>query len=204
MPNGSLPRTLHELDPTEQEFVDFVDAKGEEVNRVLQGVFPSVFVEEQLKRFSCYAAAEGSNANANLTDARLLHSIDRFSYFSHFNTLLPTLAPTRNPNKKPNSPYRAPKTFRHRRSDGSRRRYKLAYFLMIHGDTALLPGITLLVEELDDCHSPTRERQGPQCRTRLGPRILHNRAGTHIKRPRTHQNFTSQASNAAPSTLRRV
>ncbi|KAJ3259785.1 hypothetical protein HDU77_001654 [Chytriomyces hyalinus] len=141
-------KTIDEINPTNREFVEFLDKKGEQINHVLQDIFPNVFVEEQTKRFSCYAAADGANANANLSDFRLLHSVDRFSYFE---SILPSIRPAAPPEgTSPASKYRKNPEFRHLRNNGSKRRYNIAYFLMVHGSVEQLSGIVKLIEELDD------------------------------------------------------
>ncbi|KAI8845944.1 core-2/I-branching enzyme-domain-containing protein [Chytriomyces cf. hyalinus JEL632] len=145
---SAAAKTIDEINPTSRQFIEFMDKTGEHINTVLQGVFPNVFIEEQTKRFSCYAAADGSNANANLSDFRLLHSVDRFGYFE---SILPSIRPQAPPkDASPDSKDRLKNEYRHLRKDGSKRRYKVAYLLMVHGSVEQLSGITRLIEELDD------------------------------------------------------
>ncbi|KAI9346241.1 core-2/I-branching enzyme-domain-containing protein [Obelidium mucronatum] len=92
------------INPSESEFVSFLDEKARNITDYLLNVHPDTFSEETTKRFACFATAEGSNMLANLSDERLLHRIDAVSYFQD---LLPAV-----------------------KSDV---RYRIAYLIMAHG-----------------------------------------------------------------------
>ncbi|KAJ3334668.1 hypothetical protein HDU91_002604, partial [Kappamyces sp. JEL0680] len=80
------------------------------------------------KRYACYAAVTGDNPSANLSNQNLLLQIDPKQYFHE---ILPTMSP---------GPSRIP---------GKRRKYKLAYLVLIqerHGFSQL----KLLLDLLDD------------------------------------------------------
>ncbi|KAI8919460.1 core-2/I-branching enzyme-domain-containing protein [Powellomyces hirtus] len=87
-----------------------------------------VFFERDVQRYACYAAAEGSNSHLHLTTQPLLHRIDPMSYFSK---LIPSLTPSTSP------------------IPGERRRYNLAYLLMIH-KASIWEQSQQLMEVLDD------------------------------------------------------
>lgn len=77
---------------------------------------------------SCYLAAEGQSTVANLTQSSLLHHVDPINYFKD---IIPSIVPERS------------------YLPGPRRKFKIAYLLMVH-DIKGFEQITLLLDILDD------------------------------------------------------
>ncbi|KAJ3290999.1 hypothetical protein HDU79_002768 [Rhizoclosmatium sp. JEL0117] len=77
--------------------------------------------------------------------------IDRLAYFKD---ILPAIQsrslPPRIPSPQEVRNIKGRALYRHLKSDGSKRKYKLAYLLMIHGDITTMPDVRQLIEELDD------------------------------------------------------
>ncbi|KAJ3413218.1 hypothetical protein HDV05_008278 [Chytridiales sp. JEL 0842] len=150
-----LGGSIAELNPPIKSFVAMIDAAAERMfEAMLEGhadIHPM-----SLKRASCYFAAQGNNHYMQLSTERMLVQISPVDYFQEVLPLItPTLPPpppvnlnTPTPNltvtdyfERINPPVPAPKP---------RRKYKLAYLLMVDGPTANLENIKTLVEELDD------------------------------------------------------
>ncbi|KAJ3104680.1 hypothetical protein HDU97_008956 [Phlyctochytrium planicorne] len=114
--------------PSMKEFVGFIDKNARRIMLLIYG--RNQFLETQeLSRFSCYAAAEGWNSVANISDTRLLHMVDAATYLG---PIIPTIKPSKS------------------RITGLRRRYKIAYLIMTHGDETVVENVKTLVDELDD------------------------------------------------------
>ncbi|ORY33632.1 hypothetical protein BCR33DRAFT_791425 [Rhizoclosmatium globosum] len=148
---SSSPKRISELNPTVSEFASFIDTKAKDIISLIELRFPGDFEEEQTRRLACFIAAEGSNPLANLSDTRLINMIDRLAYFKE---ILPAIQsrslPARIPSPQEVRNIKDRALYRHLKSDGSKRKYKLAYLLMIHGDITTMPDVRQLIEELDD------------------------------------------------------
>ncbi|KAJ3024987.1 UNVERIFIED_CONTAM: hypothetical protein HDU68_007582 [Siphonaria sp. JEL0065] len=146
-PNQKEPAKLSTIGPTTREFVDILDEKARKATSYLLSLHPNVFSEESTKRFACYAVADGANMVSNLSDTRLLHRVDGINYFQ---TLLPAIIPQQRPNPQRNHDQSLSERtlYRHLHKDGTKRRYKIAYLLMVHGYQ--FQSIKNLVEVLDD------------------------------------------------------
>ncbi|KAJ3107952.1 Xylosyltransferase 2 [Phlyctochytrium bullatum] len=90
------------------------------------------FRPEHVRRYACYAAADGANSFANLTSSRFLYQVDPGTYLTE---MLPGI---RN------------ETTGIKPIPGPRRKYKLAYLLMVDGDETLINNIRILLDNLDD------------------------------------------------------
>ncbi|KAJ3216118.1 hypothetical protein HDU67_009919 [Dinochytrium kinnereticum] len=121
--------TVARRDPLVEEFVQLIDSESRRMSNMLYDNYPATLNSKDVKRFTCYAVADGSNSMANLTDTQLLHQIDSHQYIS---PIIPAISP---------SPSRIP---------GSRRKYKIAFLLMAHGKMANLENIINLLNVLDD------------------------------------------------------
>ncbi|KAI8839903.1 hypothetical protein BC829DRAFT_403666, partial [Chytridium lagenaria] len=78
------------------------------------------FRPEHVRRYACYAAADGANSFANLTSTRFLYQVDPASYNTE---MLPAVrSSTSGVTPIP----------------GARRKYKIAYLLMVDGDESLI------------------------------------------------------------------
>ncbi|KAJ3185883.1 hypothetical protein HK101_009792 [Irineochytrium annulatum] len=119
--------SVAEYNPPMEVFTGMLDEEARATRD--QIAMDNQFLErEELKRFSCHVVAEGNNVPANLTHSRLLHHVDAESYMT---PVLPALH---------HMPLRTP----------TRRTYRIAYVLMIHGGVESLDAAKLLVHELDD------------------------------------------------------
>ncbi|KAI8593398.1 core-2/I-branching enzyme-domain-containing protein [Geranomyces variabilis] len=112
---------------TPEELVALIDDRALQAEKSLMSRYPVLF-KSDVHRYVCYSAAEGSNQYMNLTKEPLLHRIDPVSYYSN---LIPSL-------QEAPSPLAAP-----------RRKYSLAYLLMIH-KTTVWEQSKLLINALDD------------------------------------------------------
>ncbi|KAJ3094880.1 Xylosyltransferase 2 [Phlyctochytrium planicorne] len=121
--------SVADVNPKMSAFTEMIDEEARKARDRLV-MEHSFFDKEDVKRFACYATAEGNNAVANLTSSRLLHTIDPKIYL---NPVLPAL-----------------ETTKVSRIPGPRRKYRLAYLLMVHGDPESLKSIKTIVEALDD------------------------------------------------------
>jgi hypothetical protein len=116
-----------------------IDAEAQKVFNFIHRGNP--FLEEEpLRRFACYAAAEGSNPVTNFSETRFIHRIEPATYMA---PVLPKYLPPR------------PKASKDGASSvsvirGPRRKYKVAYLLMAHGSPNVLENIKTVVDELDD------------------------------------------------------
>ncbi|KAJ3107951.1 hypothetical protein HDU96_007712 [Phlyctochytrium bullatum] len=126
--------TVARRDPLVDEFVQLIDSEALRLANVLYDNYPSALNSKDVKRFTCFAIADGSNPMANLTDNTLLHQVDSHHYIS---PIIPAINP---------APSRIP---------GPRRKYKtrpaqLAFLLMCHGKSANLENVINLLNILDD------------------------------------------------------
>ncbi|KAI8839607.1 hypothetical protein BC829DRAFT_492792 [Chytridium lagenaria] len=85
--------------------------------------------EFDLNRLICYSIADGANSFMNLTDSKLLRRVDPVNYLT---PIIPSVKPT--PSIIP----------------GPRRKYKVAYLLMVHGEPKMLENVVELIDQLDD------------------------------------------------------
>ncbi|KAJ3161480.1 hypothetical protein HDU86_007262 [Geranomyces michiganensis] len=112
---------------TPDTVVALIDDRALAAEKSLLSRYPVLF-EADVHRYVCYSAAEGSNQYINITKEPLLHRIDPLSYFS---ALIPSIQESPSPLPPP------------------RRKYSLAYLLMIH-KTTVWEQSKLLINALDD------------------------------------------------------
>ncbi|KAI9095526.1 core-2/I-branching enzyme-domain-containing protein [Phlyctochytrium arcticum] len=123
----ALGGTVAEINPSMLQFTETIDAAAEDAhNRLLKQY--SYLMKQDVYRYSCYAAADGSNTFTNVSTHPLVHRINPQSYFGE---LIPSIKP-----RKSVIP-------------GPRRRYPLAYLLMLH-DIQTFNQSQKLIEQLDD------------------------------------------------------
>jgi hypothetical protein len=105
-----LRGSVAEINPDISTFINIIDSRAFGIYRAMLRKNENADPID-VRRVACYTAAEGNSAFANLTEVRLLSKIDPVNYFK---SVLPAIIaePT-------NSPY-------------IRKRFKLAYLLMIH------------------------------------------------------------------------
>ncbi|KAJ3413172.1 hypothetical protein HDV05_008375 [Chytridiales sp. JEL 0842] len=128
----SLKGTLADLNPPMEIVTSLIDTQAQSVFNLINKGNP--FLEQEpLKRFSCYAAAEGSNPVANFSETRFLKHVHPETY------MLPVL-----PAYKPSTKSPLP---------GPRRKYKMAFLIMAHGGAEVLENLKAVVDELDDGQS---------------------------------------------------
>ncbi|KAJ3102006.1 Xylosyltransferase 2 [Phlyctochytrium planicorne] len=122
--------TLASVNPDVRVVTKLIDSRA----KVLSGALEKyrAFRHEHVRRYACYAAADGANSFANLTSTRFLYQVDPANYLSE---MLPGIRP------EPGSNSTIP---------GPRRKYKLAYLLMVDGDESLIANIQILLDNLDD------------------------------------------------------
>ncbi|ORY33622.1 hypothetical protein BCR33DRAFT_771183 [Rhizoclosmatium globosum] len=125
-PNVTSETTLAELNPSQTELASFLDQRARNINNDMHSVKPGLLDIEQTRRLACYLAADGTNHMANLSNTRFYYNLNRFSYFGE---LLPAIIPN------PLSPDR---------------KYKVAFFVMIHGPLSVLQNIHHLISTLND------------------------------------------------------
>ncbi|KAJ3328050.1 hypothetical protein HDU76_010675 [Blyttiomyces sp. JEL0837] len=115
--------------PSKKEVVELVDSEAISVYERLMKRYPTLH-QPSLKRFACYVAAEGSNSLVKLTASKFLHRLDPRSFFD---PVLPNLQPQNlmTPNIV-------------------KRRYGIAYLIMVHGDGENLENVKEIVRVLDD------------------------------------------------------
>ncbi|ORY24641.1 hypothetical protein BCR33DRAFT_795734 [Rhizoclosmatium globosum] len=125
-PNVTSETTSAELNPSQTELASFLDQRACNINNCIHSVKPGLLDVEQTRRLACYLAADGTNHMANLSNTRFYYNLNRFSYFGE---LLPAIIPN------PLSPVR---------------KYKVAFFVMIHGPLSVLQNIHHLISTLND------------------------------------------------------
>eukprot|EP00842_Homolaphlyctis_polyrhiza_P003002 jgi/Hompol1/3702/HPOL_000837-RA len=121
------------INPTQAQFIDIVDGKAHEVYQSLlyQAQYGQRRIDpnlDELRRLSCYFAAEGNSAYVGMTKSRLLVQVDPIMYFSE---RVKSIVPGPSPLPAP------------------RRKYLLAYLVMVHEENGFLH-LTRLIEKLDD------------------------------------------------------
>ncbi|KAJ3254208.1 hypothetical protein HK103_007453 [Boothiomyces macroporosus] len=127
VPIKDLEGSVAEKNPDLNLFINMIDSKAYDIFQALLRAFHMASVKE-VKRVSCYLAAEGQSTVANLTQSSLLHHVDPINYFKD---IIPSIAPERS------------------YLPGPRRKFKIAYLLMVH-DIKGFEQITLLLDILDD------------------------------------------------------
>ncbi|KAJ3094491.1 hypothetical protein HDU97_008019, partial [Phlyctochytrium planicorne] len=127
----STGMTLAELNPSVPEFTQLIDRHAKRIVAEMVSKHPALALKE-LARFACYCAADGANPLANLSETRLIQWVDPQNYLQ---PMLPTVQP------EPSRIYL---------QTGTRRKYQIAYLLMVHGDIDVLENIKYLLGELDD------------------------------------------------------
>ncbi|KAJ3192552.1 hypothetical protein HK101_006319 [Irineochytrium annulatum] len=121
--------TIAKKNPSVDEFIFTIDEEAKRLSLWLMEKQWGILRKADVERFTCMAVADGSNTYANLTDTRMLHQIDR----NHFlGPIIPSITPADS------------------LIPGPRRKYKLAYLLMVHGKAAVLENIRYLLDVLDD------------------------------------------------------
>lgn len=119
--------SIAEINPDKNSFINMIDSKAYDIYQALMRKF-HLGHQKEVKRISCYTAAEGQTVVANLTYHKLMTEVHPVNYFKE---VLPAIVP---------EPSRLP---------GKRRKYKLAYLIMVH-DKAGLNQLKMLLEILDD------------------------------------------------------
>ncbi|KAJ3216119.1 Xylosyltransferase 2 [Dinochytrium kinnereticum] len=122
--------TIASTNPDVLTLIKMIDARA----RILAASLEKyrAFRIEHVRRFACYAAGDGANSFANLTSTRFLYQVDPATYLTE---MVPAIRPnTAGVNVIP----------------GPRRKYKLAYLLMVDGDESLITNIRILLDNLDD------------------------------------------------------
>lgn len=122
-----LKGSIAEKNPDISTFINAIDMRAYDIYRAMLRKNQKGD-KMDVKRMSCFAAAEGHGAFTNLTETRLLHKINPVNYFK---SVLPAIVP------KP-SPLNIP-----------RQKFKMAYLLMIHELNGYVHAVNLL-ETLDD------------------------------------------------------
>ncbi|RKO87674.1 hypothetical protein BDK51DRAFT_34612 [Blyttiomyces helicus] len=131
VPIAPLGGSVAEVNPTKDEFARLIDREAKRAYDFLLKKNDSLDKVDVL-RLACYMTAEGANVLSNITQTRLLVSLDPPSYFGN---LIPSIFPP-----EPSTPSIIPSPRRH---------YPLAYLLMIH-DLKKLLNYKLLIEQIDD------------------------------------------------------
>ncbi|KAI9207406.1 core-2/I-branching enzyme-domain-containing protein [Polychytrium aggregatum] len=126
--NGSVADTT----PTMKEFCNLIDTKAQELYNYVRAHYHNVFPSDG-KRLACYSAAEGSNTIVNFSQKPLLLSINPIHYFK---PVIPALVPHESV------------------IPGPRRKYKIAYLLMVHEISGFIQ-LKSLIDKLDDGDSIT-------------------------------------------------
>jgi hypothetical protein len=94
------------------DFLNLIDNSANNIFKELEFNYPQASRNE-LHRLACYLAAEGNTGFSKISTSNMLISVDSASYFE---PILPTISPNPAPN---------------------RRRFKIAYLLMVHLRTGL-------------------------------------------------------------------
>ncbi|KAJ3188471.1 hypothetical protein HK101_009157 [Irineochytrium annulatum] len=122
------------VNPPVKRFIDLLETRAKIMAQVLDKY--RAFKTDHTRRLACYCAADGSNSFANLTTSRLLYRVDPVNYFTE---VLPSIRPA------------VPITWQNLSSiPGQRRKYQLAYLLMVDGDASLIENVKALLNNLDD------------------------------------------------------
>ena len=111
--------------PAASTLTQLIDDTARAINAFIKNVFPDVSPVDA-KRYACYAAAEGNNPSANLTDDRLLVTVDPEAYFS---PILPSIKKTKPISAKP--------------------RYLIAYMILVSNPQGINQ-LSMLLDVLDD------------------------------------------------------
>ncbi|KAI8925915.1 core-2/I-branching enzyme-domain-containing protein [Entophlyctis helioformis] len=132
VPIPQLGGSVAQVNPDQHTFVDVVDGKAWDIYKSI--LYHSKYQDkrdpnrEELRRLSCYFAAEGNSAYANLTKSRLLVSLEPVNYFKdRIKAIVPnnSTLPTK------------------------RRKFLIAYLLMVHEENGF-PHVKKLLDTLDD------------------------------------------------------
>jgi Core-2/I-Branching enzyme len=107
-PIRDLGGSLASINPDLNEFINLIDGKAYDIFKGMIRKFHLAH-QNEAKRLACYTAAEGQSATANLTFSRLFNKINPKNYFKD---IIPAIVPSR--------------------STGARRKFKLAYLIMVH------------------------------------------------------------------------
>ncbi|KAL2918116.1 Xylosyltransferase 2 [Polyrhizophydium stewartii] len=134
VPIPALGGSVAQTNADQFAFVEAVDAKAHEIYTSIMlttrydNYHPVQPNPDELNRLSCYFAAEGTSSYANFTTSRLLIDLDPINYFRK---RIPAIIP--NPSMLP----------------GTRRKYLIAYLLMVH-EEAGFKQLSKLIDTLDD------------------------------------------------------
>ncbi|KAJ3212041.1 hypothetical protein HDU67_004101 [Dinochytrium kinnereticum] len=139
--------TIAERNPTMAEFVHLLDGWADLMTDRILTKYPwlhtgvggfaivaldtieSLGASVDLERLICYAISEGANSFVNITDSRLTKHVDPINYLS---PIIPAVKPRKS------------------RIPGPRRKYQIAYLLMVHGEPKMLENVIELIDQLDD------------------------------------------------------
>ena len=127
VPIRPLQGSIAQVNPDQSVFTNIIDKRAYELFKQLLKKHRTANRDE-LHRLCCYTAAEGHSSAANLTHERLLVEIDPINYFK---PLIPAIEPVSSI------------------IPGSRKKFKIAYLLMIHEYNGF-PHVQLLLKMLDD------------------------------------------------------
>ncbi|KAI9349423.1 core-2/I-branching enzyme-domain-containing protein [Zopfochytrium polystomum] len=133
--------TVAERRATVDEVVQLIDSTARSLHRDILEKHELVEPLDTF-RFACYSAGEGSNPAAKLSRSPLIRSLDPLHYHAD---VLPALKESipRTESKR--------RSRHHPRQQRKRRRYRIAYLIMIHGDTeSTFANTKALIDELDD------------------------------------------------------
>ncbi|KAI8824198.1 core-2/I-branching enzyme-domain-containing protein [Fimicolochytrium jonesii] len=122
-----LGGSIAEINPTTSELVKLLDDTAIDTKRRLTKRYKTLY-DEDADRYACYATAEGANPYVNISSEPLLKRIDPLNYYGK---LIPSIAPHDS------------------LIPGPRRKYKLAYLMMIH-KVSTWQQLQDMIEILDD------------------------------------------------------
>ncbi|KAJ3082768.1 Xylosyltransferase 2 [Quaeritorhiza haematococci] len=132
VPIEPLGGAVAEVNPPMKNFTDIIDAAALEVFDWLTQSNDTLEMRIErhpdILRLACYSAAEGATPVTNVTDERLLHRLNPPTYFR---SVLPNMQQADSTIPEP------------------RRKYKLAYLIMVHQEKGI-ENLKTLVSALDD------------------------------------------------------
>ncbi|KAJ3206082.1 hypothetical protein HDU67_008406 [Dinochytrium kinnereticum] len=121
---GSI--SIAERNPTMKEFARFVDGHAKRIFKKMLGEHSDV-LRQDLKSLSCYAAADGANAMADISNTRMLNVVSAANYMR---SRVPHVDPVRHLKSRPS--------------------YKVAYLILAAGGKEVIENIEYQINKLDD------------------------------------------------------
>jgi hypothetical protein len=119
--------SLAQLNPDTSTIINLIDGRAYDIYQAILRKF-HLANQKEVRRVACYTAGEGQTLVANMTFSRLVTQIDPVAYFSE---VIPAIVPSRS------------------MLPGERKKYPLAYLVMVHDKSGFKQLFTLL-ELLDD------------------------------------------------------